>query len=102
MINPTKRLCVRDPVRAARNSFWQRVGCLVGGSHVLGWADQAAVSAASFLALIMIGRWTEPSQLGTYAIGTSILALLLATQDSLITRPYSVQLHRRTGSRREH
>jgi O-antigen/teichoic acid export membrane protein len=75
---------------------------LISGSHVLAWADQAVVSATSFVALIMIGRWTDASQLGAYAIGSSVLALLLAAQESLITRPYSIQLNRPVGTPAEH
>ena len=86
----------------ARGPAWQGLLRLVSGSHVLAWADQAVVSATSFLALIMIGRWSDPSQLGAYAIGSSFLALLLATQDSLITRPYAIQLHRPLGTPAEH
>jgi O-antigen/teichoic acid export membrane protein len=65
---------------------------LISGDHVLAWADQAVVSAASFLALILLARWSGPSEVGIYAIGVSILALLLAAQDSLITRPYVIQM----------
>ena len=75
---------------------------LMSGIHVLGWADQAVVSITSFFLLVMIGRWTDPEQLGIYAIGVSVLALLIATQESLITRPYSIQLHRPTGAPTEH
>ena len=71
-------------------------------SHVLAWADQAVVSITSFLLIVVIGRWTDPEQLGTYAIGVSVLALLIATQESLITRPYSIQLHRPAGAPAEH
>lgn len=76
----------------------RRVVRLMAGSHGLGWADQAVVSITSFLPFVMIGRWTDPHQLGIYAVGVSILALLLATQESLITRPYSVHLHRPEGT----
>jgi len=75
---------------------------LFSGKHVLAWADQAVVSATSFLTLIMIARWTDANQLGAYAIGVSVLAVLLATQDSLITRPYAIQLYRPLGTPAEH
>ena len=82
----------------ATEPLWRSVRRLASGNHVLAWADQAVVSATSFLALIMIGRWTDPSQLGTYAIGASVLAMLLAAQESLITRPYAIQLYRPLGT----
>ncbi len=78
-----------------------RIVRLMSGNHALGWADQAIVSATSFLLFVMIGRWTDPQQLGAYAIVISVLALLAATQESIITRPYSILLHRPAGVPRE-
>jgi O-antigen/teichoic acid export membrane protein len=75
-----------------------RIRRVVFGNHLLGWADQAVVSAISFLLLVMIGRETNPHELGVYALGISVLALLIATQESLITRPHSIQLHRMAGA----
>src|SRR5712691_10259367 len=67
--------------RAAGGSAWR--GFLYdSGNHVAAWADQALVSATSFLALIMLGRSADPDQLGAYATSASILALVLATQES--------------------
>jgi len=88
--------------RAARRPAWLELLRLASGNHALAWADQAVVSATSFLTLIMIARWTDVNQLGAYAIGASVLALLLATQDSLITRPYAIQLYRPLGTPAEH
>ncbi len=84
------------------NAMIMRSVRLLAGNHVLGWADQAIVSASNFLILVMIGRWTDPHQLGIYAIGVSVLALLIATQESLITRPYSIHLHHPAGAPAEH
>ena len=63
----------------------------VSGAHIYALFDQAVVSGASFLTMIMIGRWTNPVELGLYAIGVSILLSLLATQQTLISLPYTVQ-----------
>ena len=71
-------------------------------NHVAAWADQAVVSGTSFLALIMLGRWSGPDQLGAYAVAASVLALMLAAQESLITRPYTIQLDRFPGAAAEH
>ena len=71
-------------------------------NHIAAWADQAVVSGTSFLTLIMIGRWTGPDHLGAYAIAASVLAMLLAVQESLITRPYTIQLNRLPGAPTEH
>lgn len=61
-------------------------------NHLAAWIDQAVVSGASFLALVVLGRWAGPDQLGAYAIGMSVLTLLMSAQHSLITRPYSIRL----------
>lgn len=66
---------------------------LVTGEHALGWADQILVSAMGFLTLVAIGSWSGISEVGIYAICVSVLALALASQDSLITRPYTIQMH---------
>lgn len=66
-------------------------------NHVAAWIDQAVVSGASFLALVLLGRWTGPDQLGAYAIGMSVLTLLMSAQHSLITRPYSIKLDSAPG-----
>src|SRR5262249_27271719 len=64
------------------------------GVYGLALADQAVVSATSFLTTVMIGRWTDPGQLGAFAIAFSVLASLFTIQRSLITLPYSIQRHR--------
>lgn len=75
---------------------------LAASSPLWGWGDQLLVSGASFAVLVMIARWTDTSQVGAYAICQSIIALLIAAQDSLVTRPYSVQLYRPAGTPAEH
>jgi O-antigen/teichoic acid export membrane protein len=91
---------------AAGDRAWakplRRAWHILSGHHVLALADQAVVSATNFLALIMLGRWSDTSQLGAYVLGYSILALLLATQASLITRPYAIRLYQPEGSPAEH
>ena len=98
----TARLISQPGQKPAGRPAWQALVCLVSGNHALGWADQATVSATNFLTLIMIGRFTGASELGAYAVGSSMLALLLATQESLVTRPYSIQLHRSPGTPAQH
>jgi hypothetical protein len=56
---------------------WNVFQRFVPASHLLAWADQAVVSAASFFVLVMLGRFTDVGQLGIYALGNSILAMLL-------------------------
>ncbi len=75
---------------------------LMAAHHIWSWADQAVVSAASFVMLVMLARATDAAQLGAYAVGVSVFALLLATQESLITRPYAIQLYRPIGTPSQH
>jgi O-antigen/teichoic acid export membrane protein len=77
-------------------------GLARGGPHVLAWTDQGVVSAASFFLVVLIGRWTNPEELGAFALAMSILALFLAAQEALVTRPYSIHLHRPQGTPAEH
>jgi O-antigen/teichoic acid export membrane protein len=71
-------------------------------NQIWGLADQAVVSVTSFATMIIIARSANATQLGIYAIGNSLLVMLLTVQDSLITRPYSVQLFRPPGTPEEH
>ncbi len=68
------------------------------GTHALAVTDQVVVSATSFLTMVMIGRWSDPNQLGAYAIGYSVLASFLAIQESLISLPYAIQRLRPLGT----
>ena len=74
----------------------------VSGAHVSALFDQAVVSGASFLTMIMIGRWTNPVELGLYAIGVSVLLSFLAIQQTLISLPYQVQRYCPAATAAEH
>jgi O-antigen/teichoic acid export membrane protein len=74
----------------------------VSGIHALALVDQVVVSVASFATMVTIGRFTDPSQLGAYAIGISVLASSFTIQGSLITLPYSIQQYRPSGTPAEH
>src|ERR1700680_2955699 len=88
--------------RAERRGGWPGLLRLLSGIHFLALADQAVVSATSFLTTVLVGRYTDPSQLGAYAIAVSVLASLFTIQGSLITLPYSIQRHRPLGTPAEH
>jgi O-antigen/teichoic acid export membrane protein len=88
--------------RVEGRGAWQGLLSLISGIHALALADQVVVSAASFLTTVTIGRFTDPSQLGAYAIGISVLASSFTIQGSLITLPYSIQQHRPSGTPAEH
>jgi O-antigen/teichoic acid export membrane protein len=85
-------------VYVASKSAWLRVLPLASGTHALALADQAVVSGASFLTMILIGRWTGSRELGLYAIGMSVLSSIIAVQDSLIALPYTILKHRLLGT----
>jgi len=55
--------------------------------------DQAVISAASFLTTVMIGRFSDASELGLYSIGFSLLTVGVCVQEALILTPYMVQRH---------
>ena len=80
---------------------WLRMMAAKSASLALGCADQAIVSLSSFATLVMVGRWTDPGQLGAYAVGFSVLALVLAVQEALVSRPYTIHLHRPLGTTAE-
>ncbi len=71
------------------------------GGHLIALADQAVVSCASFLAMIAVSRWVDPSQLGIYSIATSIVVILLGVQAGLISLPYTIQQHSALGTASE-
>jgi len=72
------------------------------GVYTLALADQTVVSATSFMTTVIISRFTDPEQLGAYAIGISVLASAFTIQGQLISLPYSVQRHRPFGTPEEH
>jgi hypothetical protein len=63
--------------------------------HVLAVFDQVVVSGTAFLSTVLVGRWSGPSQLGSYKVVLSALGTLLALQSALILLPYAIQRHRK-------
>jgi O-antigen/teichoic acid export membrane protein len=64
----------------------------------LALTDQAVVSAANFLTTVIIGRATQPTELGLYSIGLTLIASCLCVQEALISTPYTVQRHHSPGT----
>jgi O-antigen/teichoic acid export membrane protein len=62
--------------------------------------DQAVVSATNFATSILLG-WSGKSELGVYYLALSLLVFFRGVQEQLITAPYLVYSHRRTGSAAE-
>jgi O-antigen/teichoic acid export membrane protein len=82
--------------------IWATLAGSAVGTHFLALADQAVVSGTSFLSMVMVGRWTVPSQLGIYTIALSVLGFVLAIQDALILLPYTIQQHHSSRTPAEH
>lgn len=71
---------------------------VLGGSLAL--VDQAVVSLASFLSTVIVGRICGASELGIYALALSVVFLVVAVQDSLVSTPYTVFGNRLRGHAR--
>src|SRR5262249_44258464 len=71
-------------------------------THIFAALDQGVVSGTAFLTTVLVGRWDFPSELAVYSIGFSLLASLLAFQDSLILLPYTIQRHHPFQTASEH
>ena len=82
---------VSSGLSAASRNGWLKALGLVSGVEVFAFADQAVVSATSFFTTVMVGRYSNPAELGAYAIGISVLAAMYTIQGSLISLPYSIQ-----------
>lgn len=80
----------------------KQASALVSRDHLLSFIDQGVVSGTSFLSTLLVARFSNAGELGVYAIGISLLASLIAFQDSLILQPYTIQLHSRRGTAAEH
>ena len=71
---------------------------LVSREHVLSLTDQGVVSGSGFLSVLLIARWSGASELGVYALGSTLLFSLVACQDSLILEPYLIQRYYPQGT----
>ena len=93
---------VSSGLSAASRNGWLKALGLVSGVEVFAFADQAVVSATSFFTTVMVGRYSNPAELGAYAIGISVLAVMYTIQGSLISLPYSIQRFRVLGTPEQH
>ena len=60
--------------------------------HLLAVLDQVVVSGTAFLSIVLVGRWSGPSELGRYKVVISALGTLLALQSALILLPVRRQM----------
>ena len=80
MILAVRRTSPDSSAHAAEPWTLARLVPFVSRVHLLAFADQAVVSAASCLTTVIIGRHTDPSPLGIYAIAISVLASAYTVQ----------------------
>ena len=87
-----------------QDSIWSRLKTLWARFADYSWslADQAVVSAASFVTIVLLARYTSASEVGIYVVGLSVLAISLTIQDSLVIRPYTTQLFKSASTAPEH
>jgi len=64
-------------------------GKLRVGSVARVLVGQGAVSAASFLTVLAVGRWQGAAELGIYSLGLSLWFLALSLGDTLVLTPYT-------------
>lgn len=72
--------------RQAREVFNFFSGSGARGGYLAAF-DQGIISAANFLATIILARSVSPTELGVYAVGFIILRLVRAIQDGIIVQP---------------
>ena len=73
--------------------LWQSLFGKTAWKSVLGLADQAIVSGTNFLITVIVGRLCGINELGVYALGFSIVILIVNMQESLIFVPYTVYVN---------
>ena len=86
-------------VRHSKTMSLQRVRSFITASRTLTLIEQSIVSATRFLTTIIIGRVCGASDLGLYAAILAILLLAGCSQESLISRPFTVYNPRLTGAK---
>ena len=59
--------------------------------------DQAVVSGTNFLTTLIIARTCSQNELGVYSLAWTVVLFLAAAQGNLISVPYTVYCHRRSG-----
>lgn len=60
--------------------------------------DQAVVSGANFLTLVIIARSCSQAEVGIYSLAWTIIIFMAAAQANLISIPYTMYCHQREGS----
>lgn len=91
---------IKTWLRVERGRLWGRVFGLTTRNFSAALVDQALVSAVNLMTTIMIGRFCGPEELANYALGFTLLLLIISVMDTLIAMPYTVLVHRLEGAAR--
>ncbi|MCB1377129.1 MAG: hypothetical protein KDK89_01990 [Alphaproteobacteria bacterium] len=75
---------------------------LILSKQAASWADQIVVSGANLVMLLALARWATVADVGYYAVAFSLLALAITVQDSLVTRPFTIQMFKLEVSAETH
>ena len=89
---PTGGLPVEERKERRLRGF--SLSALTGRAEALAIADQVVVSGASFVTGAIIGRFCSKDEFGLYMLGISIVLVLVGSQASLVTQPYTVFIPR--------
>jgi O-antigen/teichoic acid export membrane protein len=98
-LEPAANLSLRERL-AVLGRYWFGATARMA---VVALADQIIVSGGSFFTTVLIGRLCGPSDLGVYSLAFAVVVLLYTVQQSLVTVPYTIYVHRMEGeARREY
>ena len=92
---------IAEPL-AAKPSLSAALRRILASNQMASWAGQGLVSAANFVVLIVLARFAGAAELGYYAVAFSVLVIAIVTQDSLVTKPYAIQLFKPPGEPATH
>jgi O-antigen/teichoic acid export membrane protein len=90
----------RTAIASARGHARKLAAGSLVKSGSLAIADQAVVSGTNFATSILLG-WSGKTELGIYYLALSLLVFFRGIQEQLITAPYLVYAHRRSGTAAE-
>lgn len=79
--------------RALLNWYLTTRDRILHSRRALSWFDQGVVSGTSFISLLLVARWADAAEVGSFALGMSVVAILLAIHEALVVRPYTIRLH---------
>ncbi|HEX3997176.1 MAG TPA: lipopolysaccharide biosynthesis protein [Pirellulales bacterium] len=89
-LEATARLSLREQLAGVAR-YWCGA---TARKAVVALADQVIVSGASFFTTVLIGRICGPRELGFYSLAFAIVVLLYTVQQSVVTVPYTIYVHR--------